>query len=99
VNAAGVRRFVAAVTSTSPPCEDVETITAGPRAMRGGESAVFTAIRAGDRVRSFRDGVPLGLPWEVRESEPASIGRWFSLADVYRPDPLLFIGAAANEGR
>jgi hypothetical protein len=41
----------------------------------------------------------LGLPWEVRESEPASIGRWFALADVYRPDPLLFIGAAANGER
>ena len=99
MNVAGVRRFVEAVTSAVPSCEDVETITAGLRAMRCGESAVFMAVRAGDHVRSFRDGVPLGLPWEVRESEPASIGRWFALADVYRPDPLLFIGAAANEGR
>lgn len=95
MNVAGVRRFVEAVTSAVPSCEDVETITAGLRAMRCGESAVFMAVRAGDHVRSFRDGVP----WEVRESEPASIGRWFALADVYRPDPLLFIGAAANEGR
>ena len=90
MNAAEVRRFVAAVQSAAPSPEDKATIAEGLRVLRNDDGALVVAadLGAGGPASEV-----LGLPWEISEAE------WLDAFRRVREPALSFIGAAANEGR
>ena len=70
-----------------------EAMTDGLRMFEFDRALVVSISSPGGTVEAMRSEL-LGLPREVRESDYAEAFR-----RAFAPDPLLFVGAAANKGR